>query len=71
VSVDRRFNRPDYIRVVFANEYERRTESTSPCTELVNSIGGHAGASKIYFTWYRIAGIVSFDSCLRRIRFSS
>jgi hypothetical protein len=54
VSVDRRFDRPDYIGVVFANEYERRTDSAAPCTELVNSIGGHAGASNIYFTWYRI-----------------
>jgi hypothetical protein len=54
VSVDRRFDRPDNIRVVFANDDERRTDSASPCT-LVNSIGGHAGASKIHFTWYRIA----------------
>jgi hypothetical protein len=45
VSVDRRFDRPDNICVVFADEDE--ADNVSPRMELINSIGGHDGGLPI------------------------
>jgi hypothetical protein len=59
VSVDRRFDRPDNICVVFADEDE--ADNVSPRMELINSIGGHDGGLLILHS-----GTVSLEPCLCR-----
>jgi hypothetical protein len=59
VSVDRRFDRPDNICVVFADEDE--ADNVSPRMELINSIGGHDGGLPILHS-----GTVSLEPCLCR-----
>jgi Phage integrase family len=64
VSVDRRFDRPDNICVVFADEDEGGADNASPRMELINSIGGHDGGLPILHS-----GTVSLEPCLCRNRF--
>jgi hypothetical protein len=46
MSVGRRLNRPNNIRVVFADEDAGGTDDASPCM-VINSIGGHDGGLPI------------------------
>jgi hypothetical protein len=58
MSVGRRFDDPDNIRVVFADEDAGGTDNGCPRMELINSIRGHdGGPPRTYFT----GGSVSVD----------